>query len=643
MRWVVALKSFTLAPVQEGAAHYEKMFAALEEDTAASWRDPSTPWQMLLDGGRRAASFGLLVGELEKLLTLSPTRLSNSAEPDCPCSPVRLLLRRTWRTGEGRDPRCWRPRGALAGNASALDWRCVLPSPAEGGAAGDCRAFEALARQGPLVVRVGGGRGGLGGADVGAVGAAALEEHLRSLQVAAFGGRCQAHPLVQMLQFGQAVRAAISPERRHDIWPRRGRMASSSFVPVGLCDGGGGGRGVGTHRRLGRAQMHVLAADLLPTVGGGAEELELLWLATSDDSCVMASTTIHDMSDKYLWVLTLPASHLVQWTCIVHFSEDGVEGGSVVSEASTVSFSGFSSTTSCRIPAHRRRSAGRRPKLLELRPLADGPAADAWRPEPLRLCPSPPRLVAVSGADAGSGAGAAAVRRPRRFVSACAVALHNASHVARLGPHIVEDWINYHLAIGVEHLTILDVDGSFEGVLRPFVEDGSVTYHGAFPHSVSPKLGLLSEGWPTALEPQMLEYCVWSQRHSSDWVLRLYNFEAGRRMRRSTCTRPTSSNWREASGCPRPCDGSCRPRPAWSLWSCFRLQLVATECPAQPPRSPCGPRGRARGSCRGSLGARSTRSRGSWTRGTWCRRPRTTSSRGPQASGSSHWRRRSCA
>lgn len=136
-----------------------------------------------------------------------------------------------------------------------------------------------------------------------------------------------------------------------------------------------------------------------------------------------------------------------------------------------------------------------------------------WNPEPLRLCMVPRRLQ-------------------RRFLSACTATLHNADYINKLVPHAVEDWINYHLLIGVEHFTLFDTDGTFEPYVRSFMEKGLVTYHGNFPAKVSPKLGLLAAGLRSgtqrrsmALEPHAIEMCVWENRHVSDWVVVIHSFE----------------------------------------------------------------------------------------------------------------------
>eukprot|EP00439_Symbiodinium_sp_Y106_P070335 s450_g12.t1 len=96
----------------------------------------------------------------------------------------------------------------------------------------------------------------------------------------------------------------------------------------------------------------------------------------------------------------------------------------------------------------------------------------------------------------------------------------------------VEDWINYHLAIGIEHFTVFDTDGSFEPYVRSYVDRGFVSYHPRFPKEVSSKLSLAatrasprSERRQVLLEPHAIELCVWENRQVSDWVVVVHNME----------------------------------------------------------------------------------------------------------------------
>ncbi|OLP82822.1 hypothetical protein AK812_SmicGene36484 [Symbiodinium microadriaticum] len=96
----------------------------------------------------------------------------------------------------------------------------------------------------------------------------------------------------------------------------------------------------------------------------------------------------------------------------------------------------------------------------------------------------------------------------------------------------VEDWINYHLAIGIEHFTVFDTDGSYEPYVRSYVDRGFVSYHPRFPKEVSSKLSLAStrasprrERRQVLLEPHAIELCVWENRQVSDWVVVVHNME----------------------------------------------------------------------------------------------------------------------
>lgn len=137
---------------------------------------------------------------------------------------------------------------------------------------------------------------------------------------------------------------------------------------------------------------------------------------------------------------------------------------------------------------------------------------ESWEPEPLRIC-SVPKPAA------------------RRKISACTAPLHGAEHMHRLAPYLVEDWLNYHFLIGIDHFTFYDTDGSYEPYVRRFVEKGLVTYHPRWPAKLSTKLCLFaeavdkSERRPMLTEPHALDACVWENRHVSEWVVVLHSFE----------------------------------------------------------------------------------------------------------------------
>jgi len=361
------------------------------------------------------------------------------------------------------------------------------------------------------------------------------EPVIRVISQVAFNPRYEHSPVSQFVLFGSNLRSLLPMPPRSDLWPSRRTRAMQlrgSWI-VRMC----GQRETVVHRQVGRAALHFLAADVVDI----AYEpfLELLWYASSDDRCVMVGTSSHGLHADihYNYAHTLPGAHLVHWRCSIasHTSQVSVgerrsrqgqeEGAKVRAEAaSTGSFSGFLSVTACRLPADvvdmvrgaagDVGDAGRSGDAEEVH-VADVTLIDdtvsGWRPEPLRVCMVP--------------------RPSRRFLSACSATLHNAAYVHRLAPFAVEDWINYHLLIGVDHFTIFDTDGSYAPYLQHFIERGVVTYRARWPWLLSSKLGLLSSGVqasqrrPLITEPHALETCVWSNRHVSDWVTVLHSFE----------------------------------------------------------------------------------------------------------------------
>eukprot|EP00929_Paragymnodinium_shiwhaense_P046144 TRINITY_DN23500_c0_g1_i1.p1 TRINITY_DN23500_c0_g1~~TRINITY_DN23500_c0_g1_i1.p1 ORF type:complete len:850 (+),score=128.94 TRINITY_DN23500_c0_g1_i1:100-2649(+) len=276
-------------------------------------------------------------------------------------------------------------------------------------------------------------------------------------------------------------------------------------------------RGRVQQRRVGATNLHFLVADVVRR--GGDVLVELLWYVSSDDECVMVGTDFHNKGKSYYsWAHMLPRAHLNHWLCGAAVAGSEVETREA---ATSISFSGFLSITACRLPPQVASiilasddDSGRSspPRLeLELTSHSGEPVGTTWSPEPLRLCPVP---------------------RPRqRFLSACTGTLHNADYIDSVMPYAIEDWLNYHFLIGIEHITVLDTDGSFAPYLEPFIKKGLVEYWPRFPEAISDKFGLLTAGVakkdrrPVLLEPHALDVCLWSYRHVSDWVAVLHSFE----------------------------------------------------------------------------------------------------------------------
>ena len=102
-----------------------------------------------------------------------------------------------------------------------------------------------------------------------------------------------------------------------------------------------------THRRVGQAELHFFSADVI--LVGEELQVELLWTATSDDSCIMVGSNSERENDTYYSFLhTLPHSHLMHWECAFNMPQ-GIEFHSSSAAAST-SLSGFTSISTCRVP-----------------------------------------------------------------------------------------------------------------------------------------------------------------------------------------------------------------------------------------------------------------------------------------------------
>merc|ERR1711957_88839 len=69
------------------------------------------------------------------------------------------------------------------------------------------------------------------------------------------------------------------------------------------------------------------------------------------------------------------------------------------------------------------------------------------------------------------------VLRTKRLVTACTTALWDFHDVESQAPGYFKSWLQYHLDIlGIDHINIYDVDGSFESVVSPWVAAGRVSY-----------------------------------------------------------------------------------------------------------------------------------------------------------------------
>lgn len=478
LNWLISLTQFSMnlvgGHVQPWAPFLEQLGSA---SVAESWA--AAPWALLLHRPQWGMTFVSTMSDLEDLVVGD-----GAAAPPAGTGDEALLERALDRMAVGRDSAC---------GAAILAWRAELQS----------RGFPAA-----------------GGRD-----AEVAELDLQLALEIAFGKECRLHPVRRLVLFARAVRPLL-PNAAGPPWP----AADEDAKPL---DGSFIYRLAGdqvVHRRVTDAELHFLAADVVEV--GGELQLDLLWLALSDDDCVPVGTNFHNKNGSYQYysfLQTLSAAHVVHWRCNV--SVGGALGaeGATWSESSTTSFSGFLSITTCRLPsavAELVRAAG------TLSPESSGPMLQVslrsgvgdtsdtsyggerqWQPEPLWLRPRPRPLA-------------------RRLLTACTATLHGARRVHEAAPHAVEDWINYHILVGVEHFVVFDTDGSYEPYLRHFIARGEVTYHTRFPGKVAPKLAFLTAGLnyakdqrPMVLEPHALDACVWENRQVSDWVIVIHSFE----------------------------------------------------------------------------------------------------------------------
>lgn len=478
LNWLISLRSFGVFDKEKHLKQYEGFFEWLSQPVVVeSWR--TAPWHLLLLRPEWASMFIYVMDQLEGALAM------DNAGP----TPPNLDLLERFKTVLSRmsQPhdagRCFESGGWWSGEIAP--GAAVAAAYAQGGR----RAAEMAT-------------------------VAEVRQALRT----AFNQECTLPPIKRLVMFGQAIRPFLSEMPEHEVWPSTTAIASDVEGPslYRLC----GQSGTIVHRRCGQAELHFLAADIARV--GGELLLELLWFASSDDRCIMAGTTetgAHGGKAYYSFLHTLPAAHLQHWRCELNPPGEGPH--TPVGHAVSISFSGFASITTCRIPkefeasltgrAGTSKDNGRSGSVALELALTQDEGTQGWQPEALRMCRYP--------------------KPKRRKISACSAPLHNADRMHLIAPYLIEDWINYHLLIGIEHFTLFDTDGSYEPYVRSYVEKGLVTYYARWPTTLLPKVGLLADGVapkerrPMLTEPQALDTCVWANRQVSDWVVVLHSFE----------------------------------------------------------------------------------------------------------------------
>lgn len=213
-----------------------------------------------------------------------------------------------------------------------------------------------------------------------------------------------------------------------------------------------------------------------------------------------------------------PQSYLAAWGCSV--SDRGGEVFKSVAQ-STVSYSGTAVLVRC----HFSEVPPAGPFELMLR--AEHPALDAsgWRTaEAVQVCPwMPTGRYWPTSRNSPLPAGPLP-----RSITVCSEVLYGLRGVYRA--RMVQQWLEYHRMIGVDHFVLYDTDGSLgaDGVLDPYLLSGFVTYFPHFPAwalSAHHALVHSTRGLPSHAAPdaQAAAHCIFSQRGLSEWVAFLHS------------------------------------------------------------------------------------------------------------------------
>ncbi|CAK8997191.1 Uncharacterized protein SCF082_LOCUS5116 [Durusdinium trenchii] len=114
-------------------------------------------------------------------------------------------------------------------------------------------------------------------------------------------------------------------------------------------------------------------------------------------------------------------------------------------------------------------------------------------------------------------------------LTVCSGVMFNAGQ-QMAGSSLLQQWLAYHQAMGVDHFALYDSDGSAAEIQQVFSvsADAQVSYFPLWPSHLSEKLGTISrtEHCRHCLSVVAEAHCLWSQRGRSDWVITLHSFDA---------------------------------------------------------------------------------------------------------------------
>merc|ERR1712032_1454115 len=87
---------------------------------------------------------------------------------------------------------------------------------------------------------------------------------------------------------------------------------------------------------------------------------------------------------------------------------------------------------------------------------------------------------------------------------------------------LLQDWVEYHLALGVDRLVLYDIDGSAREALQPYIASGVVQLFAQFPLDVAPGLARTTASDAPYCSPLVaLNHCLFSQGPFTDVVIEI--------------------------------------------------------------------------------------------------------------------------
>eukprot|EP00928_Gymnodinium_smaydae_P000040 TRINITY_DN1001_c0_g1_i1.p1 TRINITY_DN1001_c0_g1~~TRINITY_DN1001_c0_g1_i1.p1 ORF type:complete len:886 (+),score=185.37 TRINITY_DN1001_c0_g1_i1:99-2660(+) len=247
--------------------------------------------------------------------------------------------------------------------------------------------------------------------------------------------------------------------------------------------------------------------------------VEVLHFLTAGDGCARFTSYGKTARERayYAHALTYPDGHLFRWRLSLR-AEEEVPSSSTRSGSSdacrSVSYFGYDSVLYCSLSVPADMVEGTRPLVFSLQAEAAGEVfAAASAAASSRLCPltAPLELPAKP-------------RAPR--IAACTQPLHGFNRLGARGQELLDEFLEYHLMLGVEHFTIFDSDGSFEEPLRERVRQGVVEYVPRWPERFAGTGSVeanVSGERPILLEVEAENFCVWRYRGRADWVAVLHS------------------------------------------------------------------------------------------------------------------------